>query len=102
MEEPIANSSLFSFPNNIAPSFHKLLVTVDSYGGIKFESILLDAEVNTPLVQNISLTPIGIPSKSLFVPLLNLKSEFSADLIAISGVSVIKAFKDLEDSIASI
>ena len=93
---------MLSFPNSNAPLFHKFSVTVDSYGGIKFESILLEAVVNTPLVQNISLTPIGIPSNSLFVPLLNLESESSADLIAISGVSVMKAFNDLEDSIASI
>ena len=29
-EEPIANSSQLSFPSKKAPSFHRLLVTVDS------------------------------------------------------------------------
>ena len=67
LEDPIANSSLFSLPNNIAPLFHKLFVTVDSYGGIKFDSILLEAVVKTPLVQNISFIPNGNPSNGLFV-----------------------------------
>ena len=68
-EDPIANSSLFNLPNNIAPSSHKFCVTVDSYGGIKFSSILLEAVVLTPLVQNISLMPNGIPSRYLSSPL---------------------------------
>ena len=64
-EEPIANSSLFNFPNKIAPSSHKFLVTVDSYGGTKFSNILLEAVVFISFVQNISFIPNGMPSKAL-------------------------------------
>ena len=67
-DDPIANSSLFSFPKSIAPSFHKFCVTVDSYGGIKFSSILLEAVVLTPFVQNMSFIPNGIPSRGFSSP----------------------------------
>ena len=60
-EEPMANSSQLSLPSKIAPSFHKLLVTVDSYVGTKFSKILLPAVVLIFLVQNKSFTAIGIP-----------------------------------------
>src|SRR5437870_10112187 len=35
LDEPIANSSLFSLPSMIAPSRHSWPVTVDSYVGTK-------------------------------------------------------------------
>ena len=60
-DEPIANSSQFNLPNNIPPAFHKLSVTVDSYVGVKLCNILLPAVVLTFLVQNKSLTAIGMP-----------------------------------------
>ena len=65
LDEPIANSSQFNLPSRIAPSFHKLLVTVDSYVGTKFSKILLPAVVLTSLVQNKSFTAIGIPGSKL-------------------------------------
>ena len=43
----MANSSQLSLPSKMAPSDHKLCVTVDSYVGIKFSSILLPAVVFT-------------------------------------------------------
>src|SRR5690606_26647408 len=33
LDEPMANSSMFSLPSITAPSRHRLAVTVDSYGG---------------------------------------------------------------------
>jgi len=67
-DEPIANSSLFNFPKSIAPSFHRFCVTVDSYGGTKFSSILLEAVVLTPFVQNMSFIPKGMPSRGFSSP----------------------------------
>ena len=50
-----------SLPSKIAPSDHKLFVTVNSYVGIKFSNILLPAVVFMFFVQNKSLTASGIP-----------------------------------------
>ena len=59
----MANSSQLSLPIKIAPSDHKLWVTVDSYEGIKLSNILLPAVVFTFFVQNKSLTANGIPGR---------------------------------------
>ena len=64
LEDPIANSSQFNFPSKKAPWDHKLLVTVDSYVGIKLCNILLPAVVLTFFVQNKSLTAIGTPDSN--------------------------------------
>ena len=69
----MANSSQLSLPSKMAPSDHKLCVTVDSYVGIKFSSILLPAVVFTFFVQNKSLTAIGMPGNFL------LKSGFESN-----------------------
>ena len=64
----------------------QFLVTVDSYVGIKFERILLEAVVLIPFVQKRSLIPIGTPSKSLFgLFLLRRSSDNFASLIASSA-----------------
>ena len=62
-------------------------MTVDSYVGIKLFNILLPAVVLTPLVQNKSLTAIGMPGnlQSKF----GLLSNFLALRIAESKSSVI-------------
>src|SRR5437870_11650853 len=61
-DEPIANSSLLSFPSITAPSRHRFDVMVDSYVGVKSSRIFEPAVVRTPLVQNRSLMPSGMPS----------------------------------------
>ena len=60
-DEPIANSSQFNFPSNIAPEFQRFWVTVDSYVGTKFSKILLLAVVLTFFVQKRSFTANGTP-----------------------------------------
>src|SRR5213076_336893 len=50
-DEPIANSSLLSFPSITAPSRQSCEVTVDSYGGTKLCKMSLAAVVSTPSVQ---------------------------------------------------
>ena len=93
LDEPIANSSQLSFPSKIAPSDHKLSVTVDSYVGIKFDKILLPAVVFVFFVQNKSLTANGIPESK------PLKSFFASKSLALfilfSKQVVIKQFKFL-------
>ena len=56
---PIANSSKFSLPILDIQASFKFLITVASYGGTKFSSILEDAVVGTPFSQKTSLTQIG-------------------------------------------
>src|SRR5262249_35803478 len=51
VEEPIANSSMFVFPTNTAPSRRSLSITVASNGGTKFSRILDAQVVRTPVVQ---------------------------------------------------
>ena len=63
VELPIANSSKFVLPKQIAPEDHNLFEAVDSYGAIKFLSISLAQLVTTPLVQILSLIAIGIPPR---------------------------------------
>lgn len=99
-DEPIANSSSFVFPSMIAPSRQRLAVTVDSYGGTKFLRIALHAVVGTFLVQNMSFTAIGMPSRGPTVPEARLASAASAILRAKSGVSHTKALRRRACSIA--
>ena len=96
-DEPIANSSQLSLPSKIAPSDHKLLVTVDSYVGIKFSKILLPAVVLTFFVQNKSFTANGTPESrpSKFF----LESKSFAYFTLFSKQVVIKQFKFLLFSI---
>ncbi len=76
-------------PIKIASSFQSFSVTVDSYVGIKFDRILLEAVVFTPLVQNKSLTAIGAPTNALSSFLL--VSIFLALLTAFSKSFSVKA-----------
>ena len=90
LDEPIANSSQFNLPSKKAPSNHNLFVTVDSYVGRKLFKILLPAVVLTSLVQNISLTAIGMPGNK---PLgMFFLSKFFADTKASSKHFVIYVF----------
>ena len=58
---------------------------------MKFDNILLEAVVLIFLVQNKSLTPMGIPSNRLFrFPCLRLRSDFSASSRACSAETVLK------------
>ena len=59
LDEPIANSSQFNLPSNIAPSFQIFCVTVDSYGGIKLFKILLPAVVLLHLYKTNLLLPLA-------------------------------------------
>ena len=81
----------------MAPSDQRLLVTLDSYVGIKFSRILLPAVVFTFFVQNKSLTAKGTPeskpSKSFFL------SKVFAFFIHSSKHVVIKLFNFLLFSI---
>lgn len=65
---PIANSSKFVLPTITAPAAFKRSTTVASYMGTKFCNILEAHVVGTPLVQKLSLTAIGIPSRGLCAP----------------------------------
>ena len=58
---------------------------------MKFDKILLEAVVLIFLVQNKSLTPMGMPSNRLFsFPCLRLISDFSASSKACSAEIVLK------------
>ena len=79
VELPMANSSRFVFPKQIPPEDHNLVEAVDSYGDMKFFSILLEHVVATPFVQILSFIAMGIPAKGgSFSPLLINLSIFSA------------------------
>ena len=66
VELPIANSSMFSFPN-IGMFFSLIFViTVASYGDTKFSNIFEEHVVLIPFVQILSLIPIGIPASGFF------------------------------------
>ena len=86
LAEPIANSSQLILPSMTAPSCHRFSVTVDSYGGTNPFRMAEDAVVSTPLVQNISLTPIGIPSSNPPVPSASRASLAFAISMAFSDV----------------
>src|SRR3954463_10234349 len=86
-DEPIANSSLLSLPSITAPSRHRFDVMVDSYVGVNASRIFEQAVVRTPLVQNRSLMPSGIPSSGPPSPFASLVSEACAIARACSGVA---------------
>ncbi|OIQ74213.1 hypothetical protein GALL_441380 [mine drainage metagenome] len=52
---------MLSLPNITAPASNSLVVTVDSYSGLKPSKMREAAWLGTPLVQNKSLIPNGIP-----------------------------------------
>jgi len=62
LAEPMANSSRFSLPSVTEPASFSFWLTVDSYCGLKPSRMWLAAVVSTPLVQNRSLMPSGMPS----------------------------------------
>src|SRR5882724_12448623 len=77
-DEPIANSSLLSLPSITAPSRHRFDVMVDSYVGVKSSRIFEHAVVRTPLVQNRSLMPSGMPSSGPPSPFCSFASDARA------------------------
>ena len=102
MEPPIANWSVLTLPSITVPASFKFCVTVDSYVGTKLDKILLAAVVRTSFVQYKSLLAIGIPSNApKLSPFARRLSDASASAIALSGVSVIKAFKTRPFSISA-
>src|SRR3569833_2240675 len=64
LDEPMANSSMFSLPSITAPSRQRLELTVDSYCGTKLPRSLEPAVVRWPWGQNRSLRPSGAPSST--------------------------------------
>src|SRR5690349_20390621 len=86
-DDPIANSSLLSLPSITAPSRHRLAVTVDSYVGVNSSRMREHAVVRTPLVQNRSLMPNGMPSSRPPSPFASRASDAFAIARACSGVS---------------
>src|SRR4030095_9743341 len=79
--EPMANSSMFTLPSMTAPAFHRLAVTVDSYGGLKPSRMCEPAVVCTPSVQNRSLMASAMPSSAPSAsPLARRASEAAAML----------------------
>src|SRR4051812_20468017 len=59
LDEPIANSSMFSLPRLIAPAAARRAPTVLSYGGTKPWRILDAHVVSRPRVTKMSLSPMG-------------------------------------------
>ena len=72
---PIANSSMLALPTNIASCCFSFVITVASYGAIKFSSIFDAHVVFESLIQMLSLIEIGIPKQS---------PTFSPDFIFLS------------------
>lgn len=64
----MANSSKLVLPTITAPAALRRSTTVASYMGTKFCNIFEAHVVGMPLVQKLSLTAIGIPSRGLCVP----------------------------------
>src|SRR5207237_1145169 len=62
VDEPIANSSMFTLPTRTAPASRSLRTTVASYGGTYPSRMRDPAVVSTPSWQNRSLRPTGTPS----------------------------------------
>src|SRR5207253_5276748 len=62
VDEPIANSSMFSFPTSTAPASRSLRTTVASYGGTYPCRMRDPAVVSTPSWQKMSLSARGTPS----------------------------------------
>src|SRR5260370_30403059 len=87
-DEPIANSSLLSFPSITAPSRQSCEVTVDSYVGTKLPRIFEHAVVRTSLVANRSLIPSGMPASGPPSPLTILAPASRARAPAGPGVSL--------------
>src|SRR5882757_7111563 len=100
-DEPIANSSLLSFPSITAPSRQSCEVMVDSYGGTKLPRIFEHAVVRKSLVANRSLMPSGMPASGPPSPLAILASAACAMARAWSGVSSTNAFSARAASIAT-
>ena len=98
----MANSSRLSLPSITAPAFQRFWLTVDSYSGLKPSRIWEAAVVSTPSVQNRSLMPIGRPSMAPPSPFASFSSDALAIARALSGVSVMKAFRLLPASMAPI
>ena len=71
-----------------APLLSRFCVTVDSYSGTNSESILEQAVVLKPFVQNKSLTAIGTPRSGLSSPFNILSSACFAASIALFLSSV--------------
>ena len=74
----MANSSMFSLPSMTAPAPNRRDVTVDSYSGLKPARMREAACDGTPLVQNKSLMPKGMPHKSGATPLASRASAARA------------------------
>src|SRR5438093_13740858 len=62
-DEPIANSSRLVLPVMTAPAVRILLMTVQSYGGIKSPRIFDAQVVRMPSVRKLSLMARGIPRR---------------------------------------
>ncbi len=68
LEEPIANSSMLALPSKTKPSLLRRSITVASYGGTKFSSILEPQVVLIPFVHNKSFMIPGIPVRGAISP----------------------------------
>ena len=87
--EPIANSSIFSFPSVTVPAAASFSTTVASYGGMKFSSILDAQVVRVPFVHILSFIPTGIPARGdSSSPFARRSSIFFALSIASSAETV--------------
>src|ERR1700747_851360 len=62
LDEPMANSSMFSLPSATAPAAARRAVTVDSEGGTDPRRIFEAQVVSMPRVQKMSLIPSGPPA----------------------------------------
>src|SRR5262245_17678838 len=62
VDEPMANSSMFSLPRRTAPASRSRVTAVASYGGTKCSRIFDPQVVRTPRVHSTSLSAIGTPS----------------------------------------
>ena len=92
VEDPMANSSMLSFPKNTAPSSFSRATTVASYGGTKCSRILEAQVVGMPSVQRTSFRPMGMPVRGRWSPEAILLSASSAAFSAWSAVTVMYAF----------
>ena len=91
VDDPMANSSMFSFPTITAPPFFNFFTTEASYGGMKFSRIFEPQVVRRPFVQMRSLRAMGIPVRGVRRPSEIALSAVSACAMAISGSTVIYA-----------
>ncbi len=88
-DDPIANSSQFSFPSRTAPAASSLATAVQSYGGSYPCKIFDPAVAGTPRIVSTSLMPTGTPASA------GSGSPFAASASTRAACTIARSFERL-------